>query len=447
MTPEVLEYLLRATVIWLALLTYYFVAGRQTSIRFQRFFLLGGWLFGLLVPLLPSVAGETGLPVTGLPTISLVSPALPANVPTTEVALDSSWELIDAIPWLYLLGVLVFGARTLVQSWVTAQYVRSGQRSYFKGYPVLRHQGVRSPFAAFGLVFLPVEITDAGLENTALLHETSHLRARHHYDKFLLTLGSILLWFHPLVWAYQRLLATVHEYEADAAVLLEVPARTYGLQLLHCSLGPTRGLGLFSSPLKQRIEMITNKTPGRKLRLLPLLGLCLLLFGLVVACSDVTEDIQPSTTEEIPGLQVLDIGPDASFVPDEYPKPATATSEAPTLPTLIKAIYQNIKYPASARAAGETGFVRVLVTIGETGEVLNITNVGMDRADDDDTANNIVVTGFSEAPVTKLAPGAATFANELDRLMNELAPFTPAKKDGEAVPVTLTFDVHFRLEG
>jgi hypothetical protein len=442
---DFLEYGFRVTVIWAMLLAYYFIVGRQASFRFQRFFLLGGWLFGLLVPLLPSIAGETGLPVAGLPTISFSGP-VPTAVPTMEVVAVSSWEFAEVLPWFYLLGALFFGARTLVQAWVTEQYLCTGQRSTFSGHPVVRHADIESPFAARGYVFLPASITDADLEHTALIHESSHLRARHHYDKFLLTLGSILLWFHPLMWAYRRLLATVHEYEADAAVLQRVPARTYGLQLLHCSLGPARGLGLFSSPLKQRIEMITNKTSRRKLRLIPLLGLCLLLFGLAVACSDLSEELQPTNQEEIPGIQVLDVGPELTLVPDEYPKPVAAADDAPTLETLIKSIYQNIKYPAAARVAGEYGFVRLNVVFSETGDVLSINNIGMSSEDDEDKTNNLVIVGFSDAPAQKEAERAAPFAKELDRLINDLAPFTPAKVDGEAVPISLNFDIQFKLE-
>jgi hypothetical protein len=445
MTPEILEYLLRATIIWLALLAYYFVAGRKASFSFQRFFLLGGWLFGLLVPLLPSVAGEVGLPVAGLPTVSFTGPVT-AAVPTVEVAVASSWEFVDLLPWLYLLGVLFLGARTLVQGWVTVQHLRTGQRSVFNGYPVIRHAGIRSPFAARGYVFLPANLNDAGLENTALIHETSHLRARHHYDKTLLTLGSILLWFHPLMWAYRRLLATVHEYEADAAVLQRVPARTYGLQLLHCSLGPTRGLGLFSSPLKQRIEMITNKTSGRKLRFLPLFGLCLLLLFLVIACSDATGDIQSPRSEEIPGIELIAGDPADVITPDEFPKPAGLEAEDPTWETLLRGVYQEIRYPAIARQAGESGFVRLLVNISDAGAVTNVTTVGMDPSDDEDTSNNIVVVGYTDTEQAEQKFTAAPFTKELDRMINALAPFTPAQLDGKPTAIQLTFDVQFKLE-
>ena len=372
MTPETLEYLLRATVIWLALLTYYFAVGRKSSFRFQRFFLLGGWLFGLAVPLLPALGSETVLPAMNLPNIAFQAPGFVAE--GGAAAMERSWRFTDFLPWLYFMGAAFFAARTLVQWWFMEQCLRSGQRSIFNGYPVVRHGRIRSPFAARGYVFLPMEMTDAGLENTALIHESSHLRARHHYDKSLLTLGSIVLWFHPLMWAYRRLLATVHEYEADAAVLQQVPARTYGLQLLHCSLGPARRLGLFSSPLKKRIDMITSNTRERKLRLMPFLTLCILLTGLILSCSDVkAQDLPISEKSEEKENQPRPYDPtkgDAYLISE--PDPTLLSEE--TLQGLIKDIYQNITYPKAAREAGITGKLRIVSMMDESGEILFISN-------------------------------------------------------------------------
>lgn len=439
MTPEILEYLLRATVIWLALLAYYFVAGHKASFRFQRFFLLGGWLFGLAVPLLPSMAGEAGLPVANLPTISFTGPAVAG--PAVEVRVDNGWTMADYLPWLYLLGVLVFAARTLVQGWVTEQYVRTGQRSTFNGYPVIRSQRITAPFAARGFVFLPQAMTDAELTHTALIHETSHLRARHHYDKFLLTLGSIVLWFHPLTWAYRSLLATVHEYEADAAVLQRVPARTYGLQLLHCSLGPAGKLGLFSSPLKKRIEMITDKNRERKLRFVPLLGLCLLLLGLVVACSDITSDLTLASAEEIPviGLALTD-------EIDEYPRLKSTINNGKTAEqSFVETVYGNIKYPEAAIELSQIGRVDVELLINRKGKVLDYTIVPGRIAgnNEKDFSNALsIIAPDTKKDITENTK-STTFTTEVERVIQSLGDFQPAEKNGEAVVVRMKLKFMF----
>jgi|GEM_PF-4166574 hypothetical protein len=51
MSPDIVEYLLRATAIWAVLLAYYFLALRRADFRFQRVYLLGGG--GCLVWLSP----------------------------------------------------------------------------------------------------------------------------------------------------------------------------------------------------------------------------------------------------------------------------------------------------------------------------------------------------------------------------------------------------------
>ncbi len=443
MTPDILEYLLRLTVIWAVLAAYYFLALRRAGFAAQRFYLLGTLVFGLVVPLLPALGG--GLPVVGLPSVTYVAePYFYTGYAVAETTgFNWSWSVV--LPWLYGLGVVFFAARTLVQWRGLWSWASSGEQGRYDGYRVVRHRAITGPFVAFGVIFLPAAMPDAKLEHTALIHEASHLRARHHYDTLLLTIGSLLLWFHPLFWMLRRLLATVHEYEADAAVIQRVPVRTYGLQLLHATLGPAGFPGLFSSPIKKRITMITTKNRARKLRLLPLLTLCLLLAGLVVACSDLGEQAAIPLNNENPLSEIV-LGPENTLTPDEYPKPVSAGNAAPTFETLIKSFYQEIRYPAAARAAGKTGFVRLEVSLSESGKILSINNIGLTKKEDEDQSNNLVVVGHSEATTQSFSPGVSVFTDELERLVNELAPFTPAKLDGKAVPFTISFDVEFKLE-
>ncbi|MEM9528492.1 MAG: M56 family metallopeptidase [Bacteroidota bacterium] len=443
---EVIEYLLRATVIWAVLLGYYFlVVNGKSSFRFQRFYLLGSWLFGLAVPLLPGYTPVGEIPVLPLPNFDFIPEVIVAA--TGEESAQKSWETTSLLPYAYLLITLIILARTLVQSWVLWQWTQSGERGTQAGFSLVRHREVMSPFAAWGHIFLPADWRNTDLTNTALIHETAHLRARHHYDNTLLTIGSILLWFHPLTWVYRQLLSVVHEYEADAAVIQRVPVRTYGLQLLQSAQGPARKLGLFSSPLKKRINMMTQKKNHRPLRLLPLLTLVFLLAGLIVACSDAAKDLPTPLpeTETIAGLEMMALAPETENLIDAYPKPVDAGSAEATKETLLRAIYENVRYPKASRQAGEIGFVRVMIGISSEGDLTNITVVGMEAVDDENPKDNIVVIGYGEeggVPTVRAEP----FTEEVDRVFNAMAPFTPAMKDGKAIPVTLTFDFKFDLK-
>lgn len=464
MTPEILEYLLRLTVIWAVLLAYYFVALRRAGFAAQRFYLLGTLAFGLVVPLLPVLGG--GLPVAGLPSVTYVAePFFYTGGAEVETA-ASSWSWFTVLPWLYLTGLAFFLARTLVQWKGLWHWVSSGTTDRYDGYRVVRHGNINGPFVAFGCIFLPTEMTDADLEHTALIHEASHLRARHHYDTLLLTIGSLLLWFHPLFWMLRSLLATVHEYEADAAVIQRVPVRTYGLQLLHASLGPAGYPGLFSSPITKRIAMITDKTRGRKLRLLPLLTLCLLLAGLVVACSDVEEDIaipldnynpfsemdvDPFEHMEEPEVGGAEDGPvqfklDGSL--DEERMDYITEYIKVFRPELIKAAYTAVRYPAAARSSGTEAIVRAVIKIPNEGSIeLDALYLPTEKQIAEGPGSLELTIIGQPAEEVKGPARTDLLKQEVRRVVGQLKGFTSPLVEGSSkTSISIVVDFNFKLE-
>lgn len=436
MTPDILEYLLRATTIWSVLLAFYLLVRRRTDFRFQRVVLLGGWLFGLLIPLLPKLKPATVFPAVNLPTIRLMKTVAAA---TTEVGASAPvWTMMDLLPWLYVAGVLFFGARTLVRWRFVKRCLADGQRTSFAGFTVVTSPKAGSPFAAWGFVFLP-EGLDPDLTSTALLHETAHLRSRHHYDKLVMTLCAIALWCHPLVWVYRRLLATVHEYEADAVVLKTVPAKTYGQQLISCALTPAYGLGLFSSPLKKRIDMITSN-PVRKNRLFPFVVLVLLLSGLVVACSDVGENGLTPEYEVVAGEEI------SAMVPALYKDSEDLNA---SMKAYLTDIYQEIRYPAEARKSYTTGKFRAKITLGTDGkiETVDISPYTEELAGGPPAAETIVIIGYAEDNTLKsAAPQTELLTKEIDRIVNLFDNWQPAVRNGRRARNTINLDFYFRLE-
>ena len=430
------DFLPRATVIWGALLAYYVIWGRRERPSFQRWFLLGSWLLGFVIPLLPSYQ----LPQAELLTqpvyrvVGYVTES--AGSPPTELA-TAGWSWDWLLPLVYGAGVLFFSARAQVQKKYVKQCLADGERSVFAGYPVIRSARVTSPFAAAGRIFLPLTAGDVALTHTALIHESAHLRLRHQNDKTLLTISTILLWFHPLSWIYRRLLATAHEYEADAAVVATVPRRVYARQLLHAAQGPGRGMGLFSSPLKQRITMMLRDNTSRRFRPVSLLVLALLLTGLVAcnADADLNEpENAPATTDLTAGVRYAD-----------------APDVATTMDMLVREIYQEIGYPVAARSVGHTGRYRASLHFDESGH-LTRTSV-LPFADSDQAAPpsypELVVIGYGterETSVGETAMAQKEIVAEIERTLGKLGKFRPAVRNGKPVPGALVFDFVFQLE-
>jgi len=403
------------------------------------------------VPLLPALGG--GLPVVGLPSVGYVAEPYFYSGEAAAEATGFNWSWSVVLPWLYLAGVGFFAARTLVQWKGLWQWRSSGRSDRYDGYRVIRHRGIAGPFVAFGCIFLPDGMTDAELENTALIHEASHLRARHHYDTLLLTTGSLLLWFHPLFWMLRRLLATVHEYEADAAVIQRVPVRTYGLQLLHASLGPKGYPGLFSSPIEKRITMITDQTHGQKLRFLPLFSLCLLLAGLLLACSGLRgdipapeenngpEDVPISPVEPLKKTLTEGLNSEESYQKG-YEDGRAAAEEAyeKLIDEFAQTVYEKITYPAAARSAGETGKFDFLVSIDKAGRIVKAT-----YSKDDDgkyPAGEVTVVG-SGIPNEAKTGTSEILVEEVLQTLDGLQLPKPLMFMG--VPMTSKLTVHFNF--
>ena len=443
MTPEILEYLLRLTVIWAMLLAYYFLALRRAGFAVQRFYLLGTLAFGLVVPLLPALGG--GLPVAGLPSVTYVAEPYFYTGQAAVETVSASWSWSVVVPWLYLAGVAFFAARTLVQWNGLRSWASSGENDRYEGYRVIRHQAITGPFVAFGLIFLPAEMSDADLEHTALIHEASHLRARHHYDTLFLTLGSLLLWFHPLFWMLRRLLATVHEYEADAAVIQRVPVRTYGLQLLQSTLSPAGYPGLFSSTIEKRIAMITAKKRARKLRFFSLFTLCLLLAGLVIACSGIRGEVSAEPIEPLKKKTLTEGLNSEESYQKGYDDAMAAAEKAleKLVDELAGIVYKKITYPAAARKAGETGKFDFLISVDDKGEITNSSY--SQEASEKDPSGEVTVVGFGEANGEKIG-NSAILVEEVLKVLDGLQLPEPFKIMDIPMPAKLTIRFNFILE-
>lgn len=105
------------------------------------------------------------------------------------------------------------------------------------------------------------------LSPAVLAHERSHIRHHHSCDVLLVELVTALQWFNPVVWMIRQDLRTVHEYEADAAVIGSgTDMRTYFNMLIQKATG--RGAysmanGISNSTLKKRFKRMLKKKSNR----------------------------------------------------------------------------------------------------------------------------------------------------------------------------------------
>ncbi|MBR5657201.1 MAG: M56 family metallopeptidase [Prevotella sp.] len=184
-----------------------------------------------------------------------------------------------------------------------------------------------SPFSWMRTIIM--NQTDFEESDAALLaHECGHIRNHHSVDVLFVDVLTALQWFNPVVWFLRQDLRTIHEYEADAAVVSQGFNRYQYLQLLIRKAAGCGGYsianGINDSTLKKRITMmLKNKTPKhgwmRLLYIVPVVALSLAATAKTVV--DYTIKSTPSITL-VEGNSIISYSP--TLVNPAHPQPGGA---------------------------------------------------------------------------------------------------------------------------
>lgn len=302
-------YTFAAGIILLALYAVYkLLLERETFHRFNRIFVMSSYIISL-------TAGIFYLKTLHPQEISL--PAMniiynnsyvitPTAVDHTAHASHASaeWAIMAAIV-LYGAGLLFFILRAIYTGYRIRCIIRKGVHSCTANSwrLVIHNDSKIAPFSWYRYIVMSQDdYKTAG--DIIIAHEEKHLQCHHWIDLLTAEAASILLWYNPAGWLMRNELQSIHEYEADEAVLNSgIDAHTYQLLLIKKAVGarfPSIANSLNHSNLKKRITMMLRKKSNRKsqwraLAALPALGLAALLLSTPV----IADGLQSVSTAEI----------------------------------------------------------------------------------------------------------------------------------------------------
>lgn len=143
-----------------------------------------------------------------------------------------------------------------------------------------------TPFSFFRYIFWHEAIdlrSDAGKK--MLDHELTHVQQKHSIDKVLIQVVLVAGWFNPFFWLLKKEMEMIHEFIADNKSVQNGDSASLA-QLLLTAAYPQQQFLLttpfFFSPIKRRLQMITNnKNPRfsylRRLVILPILAIVVVL--------------------------------------------------------------------------------------------------------------------------------------------------------------------------
>ena len=210
------------------------------------------------------------------------------DVAMMSVVEDTSF---DYVAWLKSLAVALFclGAAFMVVRLVVSQLsvwrmTRSGaRRELGEGVVLTVVDKLATPFSWFRNVVVAKSDAEQDLD-LILEHELAHVRLHHSWDVLAVDIALCVWWFNPALWLLRRELQSLHEYQADDAVLRKgIDAKTYQILLIKRAVGSrlhSVANCLNHSNLKNRITMMCKKTSSRwsaakLLLVLPLVALSL----------------------------------------------------------------------------------------------------------------------------------------------------------------------------
>ena len=439
-------YILKSAIcLVLFYLGYRLLLNRDTFHRFNRYALLSGFVLAALLPFVrvaveqPSPLGQAMYDMEEW--MRLATPVEPAAVASPAFSFYSIGLAI------YLVGMLFFAVRFLWGVASLIRLIRAGRRERLAdGSWLVLHRLPLAPFSWLRYIFL-AEKDLLSKPELILAHEQAHIRMRHTWDLLFTELFLWLQWFNPAAWLLRKELQSVHEFEADAAVLgMGYDNKEYKLLLIEKAVGTSRytlANSFNHSSLINRITMMQKRksNPWARMKY---------AFVLPVAATAMAAFARPEISRqmaEISSAKITDLSRMVQTAAAEMPRPEaidTTTSAREVMVTgyaqftdnkvyesvevmpefpggqaeLLKFVAKSIKYPTEAQRRGAQGRVIVKFVVETNGSISNIH----------------VVKGID--PLLDA---------EAIRVCTTMPTWAPARQEGKAVRCYYTIPVTFGL--
>ena len=296
-----MDYLLKASgIVVILFLFYYTFLRNETFFKSIRSYFLLGLLIVVSIPMVE-------IPIYIDQVTSQISLENFGAIASTQFIESQSFDWIQLLPFVYLLGVLIFSIKFLIQL-ISLGYLLAKHQLVKKGshYFVETSKNI-SPFSFFNIIIYNSSQFSIEELDQIINHEKAHAIQWHSLDTILSHLLVISLWFNPFVWLYKKAVQENLEFLADAYAMRQANnQKHYQLTLLK-TCGATYCTELtnnfYNSLIKKRIVMLhkdksKNNSQWKYALLLPFLVAFVFTFNTKVIAQE-KESKEVTATVEI----------------------------------------------------------------------------------------------------------------------------------------------------
>lgn len=403
---------------------YHFFLQNEKFYRGIRIYLASSLLMSFILPLVKmdfEVASSTSSSnlVMLLNAINLIADG--SNNTGALENISSAQFLIS----LYALVCFILILRSIIRISKTQNIIRNNPIDKFEGQELVKVDDETPNFSFLGKIVINNKDFNTESFRNIIAHEKIHVEQKHWIDLLLVELTTILLWFNPFAWLFERAIKQTHELLADEGVIAQgCNIGQYQASILNQIMG-TEVMGLANnfnySITKKRMIMMTktNTSKNRIFRLLFIVPAIAIALTLNLRCTSETET---SVKEELVTIAKIDQNLTKYEIDNDDPVHVNV-EDMPQFPGGDKAlqtwIAKHTKYPKEAQENNLEGRVYIGFVVNKQGVV--------DR--------------------TKIMRGASPSLDaEALRVVSSMPNWKPGKQDGKAVSVSYTVPINFALK-
>ncbi len=279
-----MEYLLKANaIVILFYLCYKLFLQKDTFFKSNRYFLLIGLIIACLIPLI-----TIPIYIEASSQLEAVNFRAAEKVAARELIIEKSFSNSLVLKWGYLIGIILLSIKFTIECFSLSILLTQNKKTKKEGYTYIETKKHHSPFSFFKyIVYNPSHFSINELEHI-ILHEKVHARQYHSLDVIFSKIASILFWFNPFIWFYNKALHQNLEFIVDNTIQQKITnTKSYQTLLLKTAVQQQQ-IALVNnfnnSLIKKRIIML-NKSKSKPLNLwkytlmLPVLALFLMSFN------------------------------------------------------------------------------------------------------------------------------------------------------------------------
>ncbi len=202
-------------------MVYWLFLRKETFYQANRWFLVSALLVSVLAPLFPVHYAVVVEPENNTTIFKTLTEAFKNAevVSGTEDIEGAGFNWNAALLVIYLTGAGIFLLRLLSQTLILLHIILKYKPKSIKGTRIVENEKYGLPFSFFHFVFInPKFHTQENLPEI-LAHENVHIRENHWFDLLFIELLTVIFWFNPFIWFFERSIKQNHEYLADKGVI------------------------------------------------------------------------------------------------------------------------------------------------------------------------------------------------------------------------------------